>query len=121
MLRVDRDSLPSGQFRKIDPMRPPPKSQVHPVVDEPFFLQPLADSSLNHQIDSPLLQHTRAHPLLHVLLAAILNNDGFDSPQTQKMREPPSGRTRADISHLRAQFFHATILRPRAVTWSAKM
>jgi hypothetical protein len=39
----------------------------------------------------------------------------------QKMREHQSGRTRADNSHLRAQFFHATILIPRAVTWSAKM
>jgi hypothetical protein len=37
------------------------------------------------------------------------------------MREHQSGRTRADNSHLRAQFFHATILIPRAVTWSAKM
>lgn len=121
VLSVDRDSLPAGQFREINPVRPPPESQVHSVMDEPLFLQPLANSRLNHQVNSSLLQHARSHPFFHILLAAILNNDRFDSLQMQKMRKHQPGRTGADNPHLRAQFLHNVILIPRALPRAAKI
>src|SRR5580693_7195075 len=88
---------------------------------ETFFLQPFTDAGFDHQVHGALLQHSRAHPFFHILPASILNDDRFDSLQMQKMREHQPGGSGAHNSHLRAQFFHATILIPRALPRAAKI
>ena len=83
MLRVDGDCFSTGEIREVNAMRAPAETQIHTVVHQAFALQPFADAGFFQQVHGALLQHTRAHTLLHVLAAAIFEHDGFDAVQVE--------------------------------------
>ena len=67
-----------------------------------FPAQAIAHAGRVHQIDGPLLEHTGAHALDDVFLAAILDDDRVDACQVKQMTEHQARRTCADDSDLRA-------------------
>ncbi len=105
LLRVHRDRAAAGQLGQVDAVPAPTEAEPDAVVPQSFTTQPLAHAGLDHQVDSALLQHARAHALLNVLAAAALEDDGFNAAQVQQMREHQAGGSRADDTDLSSHAF----------------
>jgi hypothetical protein len=78
------------------------KLQLDPVVNESLTLEPFPDPDLVQQVDCPLLQHPRANALLDVLAAPVLEDDGVDPLQMEKVRQHEPGGTGTDDPDLGA-------------------
>jgi hypothetical protein len=63
------------------------ETQLDPVVNQAFGFHPLTDAHFGEQVHGALLQHPSPNPLLNVLPAAVLDYDGIDAKQIQKVRE----------------------------------
>jgi hypothetical protein len=79
--------------------------EVKAVVAHSLTPEPIADADLVHQVDGPLLQHARADALDHVVLAAVLEDDGVDAAQVQQVSEHEPRRAGADDGNL-SRFVH---------------
>ncbi len=102
VLRIDRDRLAAGEFREIDAMGALAEAQIYAVVDEAFALEACADAGFFQQIHGALLEDTGAHAFLHVLAAAIFEDDRLDAVKVQQMRENQAGGPGSDDANLRA-------------------
>jgi hypothetical protein len=85
VLRVDRDRFSAGEVRKINSMGAAAEAQIHSVVHQAFALQAFAHAGFLQQVHGALFEHTGAHALLHVLAAAIFEDDGFDAVEVQQV------------------------------------
>ena len=65
----------AGEIREINAMGAFAETQIHAVVDQAFALEPFADAGFFQQVNSALLQDAGANALLHVLAAAIFQDD----------------------------------------------
>lgn len=108
MLRVDGDCFSAGEVREIDAMGALVEAKIHAVVHQAFALQPFAYAGFFQQVHGALFENSRAHALLHVLAAAIFEDDGFDAVEMQQMRKNQACGPGADDANLRAHE-----LRPR--------
>jgi 4'-phosphopantetheinyl transferase EntD len=79
---------------------------IDPLVPHPLAVEAIANACRAHEVHGPLLEHTRAHALNDVLLAAILDNNRVDAGEVKQMTEHQAGRTCADDSDLRASHWH---------------
>ena len=61
-----------------------------------------------------LLEQTGAHPLDHILPAAVFQHDGFDPVTPQQMREQQAGRARSDDTNLRTHGSASPLAHPHA-------
>ena len=102
VLRVDGDGFSAGEVREIDAMRAAAETQIDSVVHQAFALQAFAHAGFFQQVYRALFENTGAHALLHVLAAAIFENDGFDAVEMQQMREHQACGPGADDANLRA-------------------
>ena len=96
LLAVDRDRPAAGEVGQRDAVAPPVEAQQDAVVHEPLAREPLADADVAQQIDGALLQHARAHSLLHVRAAAILEDDRLDAYPVEQPRQHQARGPRAD-------------------------
>jgi hypothetical protein len=102
MLRVDCDCFTAGEIREIYSMSAAAEAQVHSVVHQPFALQSIADAGFFQQVHGALFQNTGADALLHILAAAIFEDDGFDAVEVQQVRENQTRWPGSDDANLRA-------------------
>jgi hypothetical protein len=100
VLRVNRNSLSVGEIPKINTVTAASKAQLDSVVDQALGFHMLANPHLGEEVDCSLFQHAGADALLHILAAAILDYDGVNPLQIQKVREHETCRPRADDSDL---------------------
>jgi len=70
------------------------------LVPHPFTLQPLAHTSVVHEVNAALLEHTGTHPLDNMFLSAILNDDRIDTREVKEMTKHQAGRPGANDSDL---------------------
>src|SRR6266849_2123026 len=77
--------------------------EVDAVVHDPLAVHALADPCVAQQVGRSLLEHARPNPLLDVLSAAILDDDGLDSCNLEQAGERQAGRPRAHDPDLRAR------------------
>ena len=75
--------------------------QLDPVVDDAFALHPVADACLDQQVGRPLLEHAGTDPVLDVVAASVLENDGLDPGPLEQPAEGQPGRAGADDPDLR--------------------
>ena len=85
MLGIDGDAFPAGQLLEVNAMAAPVEAQLNSVVNKAFALHPLTHTHLGEQVDRALFQHAGAHTLFHILPAAVLDYDGFDSLQVEEL------------------------------------
>ena len=95
LLAVDGDAL-AHQLAKIDVVQRAVEAEMDAVVGQPFALHALADAGLDQQIARPLLDQAGADAALDIVAAAVLDDDGFDALEMQKMREHEAGGPGAD-------------------------
>jgi hypothetical protein len=95
-----QDPFSAGQFGEIDAVPGAIETQLNAAMSPSLALQPLANAGFHHQIDGALLEHTRANPLLDVLLGTRFENDRFDALQMKKMSERESRGACSDDSDL---------------------
>ena len=100
LLAVDRDRAAAGQIAQRDPVALAAEPQLDAVVDQPLAVHPLAEPDLVHQVHRRLLEHARAHALLHVLAVARLEDHRLDAPQLQQPAEHQPGGAASDDRHL---------------------
>ena len=74
-LAVDRDLL-AGETLEVNTMDAAGKGHLEAVVHDAFALESLTDSGLDQQIDSALLEQSRADARFDVLACLALENDG---------------------------------------------
>ena len=113
---------PAGQRRHINAAPLRKNIDVDAVVEQAFALNARADAALDQEVDSSVLQDSRANAFDDVVLGAILDNDGVDSRQMQQVAQHQSGRAGPDNSHLSAHRFHLLMAAPcRACIRSAHL
>src|SRR5215469_9756529 len=116
VLAVNRDRAPARQFLEVDAMPATVEGEIDPAMFEPFALQPIAEASLDQQIDRALFQHTRAHTFNHVLACARFDNFRVDPFQVQQMSQKQTRGASADDPDLCSRSHHS----PRLITlWPA--
>ena len=72
------------------------EAQLDPVVHEPLGVHPLPEADLVQQVHRRLLEHPRAHSLLHVLAVARLEDHGLDPTQLEQPAEHQPGGSASD-------------------------
>src|SRR5580692_271221 len=87
-----------------------PKLQFDSVMHKSLPHHSRAHSRIVQQIDSALLENSRAHAFLDVLPAPRLQHDRFDSLQMQKMGKQKSGRSSTDNSNLSSHAASPSVL-----------
>ena len=76
------------------------EAQLDAVVHEPLGVHARAEPDLVHQVHRRLLEHARAHALLHVLAVARLEDHRLDPPQLEQPAEHQPGGPASDDRHL---------------------
>jgi hypothetical protein len=76
------------------------KPQLDAVVNEPFALEPAADSRIDQQVDRALLEHAGPDAFFHVAAAVELEHDRGYAREVQQVRQQQPGRTGADDGDL---------------------
>ena len=102
LLAVDRDALPAGQVREVDPVRAAGEPQLDALVHHPLAVQPLGHSHLAQQVDGALLQHPRAHPRLDVVAVPGLDDHGVHAQAVEQVSQHETRRAGAHDRDLRA-------------------
>ena len=100
LLAVDRDRAAAGEVAQRDPVALAAEPQLDAVVHEPLAMHPLAEADLVHQVHRRLLEHARAHALLHVLAVARLEDHRLDAPQLEQPAEHQPRGAASDDRHL---------------------
>src|SRR5262249_51797293 len=85
---------------EIDAMATSLEGDRNTLVAEPLTLQSLADSSLDEEVDGPLLQQTGAHPGAEIVGCAFLQDDRFYACQPQEPRQQQARWSAANDSDL---------------------
>jgi hypothetical protein len=68
---------------------------THPLAGEP-----ITDANLVHEIDSALLEYTRAHAFDDMLTAPVLDDDGVDALEVEELPEHETSGPGADDADL---------------------
>ena len=76
--------------------------ELDPVVDDPLAQHAVSHAGLDEEIRRPLLEHAGADPVLDVVAAPVLEDDGFDPLELEQPGQRQPGRPGADDRHLRA-------------------
>ena len=92
MLRIDGDCFSAGEVREIDAMCAAAETQIYAVVDQAFALAVVRQRlSLSAGRPCPA-RDAGPNALLHVLPAAIFEDDRLDAVKVQKCdRTRPAG------------------------------
>ena len=90
LLAVDADR-PPGQLREGDVQPLVVELQVHAVVHVALAIHALADTGLPQEVHGALFEHSGAHSLLDVLLAAPLQHHRVDALQAEQVGQQQSG------------------------------
>jgi hypothetical protein len=93
---------PVWRFREGHAMAASVEVELETLVDQAFAIQSIGEPRAPKQVDGSLLQQARLHPLLDVLAAPALEDDGVDALPRQEMREEEDARARSDDRRLRA-------------------
>ncbi len=109
LLAVDRDRAAAGQRREVDPVSAAAEAKLDAMVQESFAGEAFADARALEELDRRMLEHARAHAMLDVVAAAVLDDDRVNALEMQQMREQEPRGPRADDADLRAVYCH----RPR--------
>jgi hypothetical protein len=104
LLAVDRDAL-AHELAKVEVMQRAIEAEENTVMEHRLALQALAYARFDQEIGRPLLEHARAHPLLHVGAAAVLQHDRVNPAAMQQMREHQPGGAGAYDADLGAHRF----------------
>ena len=102
LLPVDGDRAPARERREVDAVTAPAEAELDAVMHEALARESVADAGALQQLDRRMLEHARADPMLDVVAASVLDDDGLDAFEVQEMRQEESGRPRADDADLRA-------------------
>src|SRR5882672_2466653 len=84
----------------VDTGTPAVECDLKAVVDEARAIETRADAGLLQEIDRTLFQHPCADAALHVLSAALLDDDVVDAALTQELRQQQARGPRADDADL---------------------
>src|SRR5262249_26219348 len=112
LLAVDGDAL-SDQLAEVDVVQRAVEAEVNPVVEHRLAPHALADAGVEQEIGGPLLQQPGADAAFDIVAAAVLQDDGLDPFEMQKMREHEARRASADNPDLGAQAWHVSRARRR--------
>jgi hypothetical protein len=99
LLAIDGDAL-ADQLAKVDLVERAVETEMNAIVREPLALHALAHTGVDQEIARPLLDQPGADAALDIVAAAILNDDGVDALEMQKMREHEAGGPGTDNSDL---------------------
>jgi hypothetical protein len=99
LLPVDGDAL-AHQFTKVDVVERAIETEMDAVVGQPLALHALADAGVDQQIARPLLDQAGADAALDIVAVAVLDDDGLDALEMQKVREHEAGGPGADDPNL---------------------
>ncbi len=77
------------------------KAQLDAMVDQALLVHPGADACLVEQVLRDLLDDAGAYAAEHVVLAALLDDDGVDAGLVQQLAEQQARRAGADDRDLR--------------------
>src|SRR5262249_48157151 len=102
VLGVHGDGAPTGQLGHVDVMTPAGEAEMNPALSQSLPLQPLSDTSLHHQVDRGLLQHSRPHTAFDVVPVSDLEDDTFDPFEMEEMSQHQAGGAGADDRDLGA-------------------
>lgn len=90
VLWVDGDGAAVRQFVEVDAVAASAEPQFDAVVGEPFTLDAVAESGVDHQVDGVLFEHTGPDRALHLLAGAAFEHGGIDALQVQEMGQHQS-------------------------------
>jgi hypothetical protein len=99
VLAVDRNR-PAGERFEIHAVTAAAKTQLDAVVDEPFALEPVADSRIDQQVDRALFEHAGPDAFFRVAAAMALDHRRGYAGAVQQVRQQQSGRTGPDDGDL---------------------
>ena len=91
---------PPVSSRQRDPVALAAEAQLDALVDQPLGVHPRAEADLVHQVHRRLLEHARAHALLHVLAVARLEDHRLDPAQLEQPAEHQPRGPASDDRHL---------------------
>ena len=106
VLAVDRDRAATGQLRHVDAMTAAVEGEVNAGVPHTLTPQAVPDAGRGHEVDGALLEHAGTDAFDDVVPAAILEDEGVDSPEMEKVAQHQPRRARADDSHLSPHYRH---------------
>ena len=78
-LAVDHDLFAAGKLLQINTVAAAIKAQRKAAMHQAFRVHACAHASVIEQVSRALLKHAGADAGLHVLLAALLDDDGVDA------------------------------------------
>ena len=82
------------------------ESEVDAGVTHTLTPQAVPDAGRGHEVNRALLEHSGTDPFDDVVPAAILEDEGVDSPEMEKVAQHQPRRARADDSDLGPQYRH---------------